>query len=307
MTSIYYYLFILVPPFLWAIVNHIDKHLVEKYCKDENIGSLMIFSSIIGIPVAIVSYFLSDNVINIPFTVAILMILSGVIYIVALIPHLYALDQDDASQVVPFMLTTPIFSLILSFFFLNERLSSMQLFSIYITILGAFVLSIDVSNIKFFKFKSKTLLLMLVSCFLASVNTILFKFNNIEVAFFTNVFWTHIGFVVMGIILLAIPSYRRSFVSMVSHNKVAIWTINSIGEILTIVGNILAWYVSLFFPIALIQSLTEGIQPLFVLGIGLLGTIFFPKYIKENITKNELIKKGLGILIMMVGFVMINL
>ena len=68
----------LIPAFLWAIVNHIDKYLIDKYCKGLNVGSLVIFSSLIGLPVMLVMYFFNQDVLNIPTLDIALIIISSV-------------------------------------------------------------------------------------------------------------------------------------------------------------------------------------------------------------------------------------
>jgi len=59
-----WFLIALVPPALWAITNHFDKYLLSKYFKGGGVGALMVFSSIIGVCLLPVIYWLHPEVIN---------------------------------------------------------------------------------------------------------------------------------------------------------------------------------------------------------------------------------------------------
>ncbi len=104
----------LLCPALRAISNYMDKYLLSKFFQEEkNLSILLIFSSIIGIVLLPFIFFFADNVFAISTINKLLMIGGGAIYIFSLIPYLYALNKDDASNVVPlFQMIAPI-SLIL--------------------------------------------------------------------------------------------------------------------------------------------------------------------------------------------------
>jgi len=48
----------LIGPFLYAITNHIDKILLEKFFKDGGVGTLILFSSllsVVALPVVLIA------------------------------------------------------------------------------------------------------------------------------------------------------------------------------------------------------------------------------------------------------------
>ena len=53
-----------------------------------------------------------------------LIVLSGVLYMGAMLFYLRALQSDEASVVAPFFQTVPLFGYVLAYFVLGERLSS---------------------------------------------------------------------------------------------------------------------------------------------------------------------------------------
>src|SRR5437868_1494847 len=103
-----WFLFALVGPILWAATNHIDKFLLSKYIKGQTTGALMLFTgffSIISLPVA---FYFSQNIFQISFRDILLIIGSGILYLLGIIPYLYALNKDEASIVIPMFQTVPI-------------------------------------------------------------------------------------------------------------------------------------------------------------------------------------------------------
>lgn len=117
----------ILSPALRAICNYVDKYLLSKvFHEEKNLSVLLIFSSIIGIVLLPFIRFFANDVFTISNINKLMMIGGGVVYILSLIPYLYALNKDDASTVVPlFQLVAPI-SLIMGYFFLGETLSTQQ-------------------------------------------------------------------------------------------------------------------------------------------------------------------------------------
>ncbi len=297
----------LLAAFIWAFVNHLDKYLIEKYCKNTNVGALILFSCFIGIPVVLIINFFHHDSFSVGLIDIFLLVLIGVFFILGLIPTLYAMEDEETSSVVPHMLLSPVLTTILAFFFLNETLNLVQLIGIAIILIGSYGISLKKEKNEF-SFHPKTLILMAISAVFISISNVLFKFMTVDVGFWTTAFWTHIGFIVTGIALvLFVKAYRNSFVAMVKVNTVGILTINILGEILTIAGNLLFNYATILGLVGIVQFFTEGAQPVFALGWGILLTLFFPKFAKENISRNDIIKKLVFMILMAFGVLLLNL
>ncbi|MEZ4195538.1 MAG: hypothetical protein R3B53_04085 [Candidatus Paceibacterota bacterium] len=52
----------LIAPFIYAMTNHIDKILLEKYFKESGVGTLILFSSLLSIIALPIIYFSDPNV-----------------------------------------------------------------------------------------------------------------------------------------------------------------------------------------------------------------------------------------------------
>jgi drug/metabolite transporter (DMT)-like permease len=302
-------IFPLLAAFLWASVNHIDKYLLSKFCRNREVGGLIIFSGLIAIPASIGLLIIKPSVItNIDLISAVILILSGVCYLLAVIPYLYALEDDDVSTVAPQMILTTVFSLILGYFFLHEKLTSIQFLGTLIIIIGSLLISLDLKDFSNTKFKSRMFFLMLTATFLMSLNAFTFKYVAIEADFITSIFWLNIGYLLITVfIFLFIKKYRNQFFTLVHVNPTGIISINLISEILTIIGNISLHYATLFVPLALAEVVTEGSQPFFILLISILITKLYPSLGEKHLGTKEISIKFTAAILMAVGIILINI
>jgi drug/metabolite transporter (DMT)-like permease len=295
----------ILAPLLWASTNFIDKFLLSKYFKS-GVGTLIIYSALIGLPIAFLVAIFKPSVLSITLSTAIFIILNSFLYIIYLFPYFKALSKADASVVVPIFQTIPVFSYFLAFFVLGETLSTMQIIGSLLIIFGAVGITLKFKDKKIHLTKD-VLFLQLSASFIVAVNYLFFKFFAIQLDFWTVSFWQYLGFVILGIILLIfIKSYRNDFVLSFKRNSKSILGLNAINEILNIVATIIFTFATLLAPLALVWVI-NGFQPLFVFLIGILLTLFFPHLIKENLEKKVLLQKIIFILLIFLGAYLLNL
>ena len=280
----------MIAPFLWAISNFIDKFLVSKYFKS-NTGTLIIYSCLIGFPVALLIALFKPEVLSLNLATGILLIINGFLFILYLFPYLKALSKADTSVVVPIFQSVPVFSYFLAYFVLGEFLSFMQIIGSLLIIFGAIGISTKFSEKKIHLTKD-ILFLQLLASLLVALNTLFLQYT---------------GFVIFGFILLFfVKSYRLDFIISFKRNKGAIISLNVLNEIINIIGVIIFSYATLLAPLTLVWVI-NGLQPVFVFFIGILLTIFFPHLIKEELNRKILLQKILFILIMFIGAYLLNI
>lgn len=296
-----WFLIALIPPAVWAISNHFDKYLLSKYFKGGGVGALMVFSSIIGIFIAALIWLLHPEVVHNPIGQSVFIMLNGFVYILAVLPYFYALRDDEASYVVPLFQLTPILSYVLAWIILGEQLTRNQLIGGVIIITGAIILSLDVQAGQRWSIRKRTLLLMLLSSLLFSLNFLFFKYLALDSDFWTTSFWEYIGFIVFGVSLLVfIKSYRTEFFQVFKTNRFTVLSLNGVNEIVNIIAKLAFNYASLLAPITL-TWIVDGFQPLFVFTYGILLTIFFPRISQEKIWGRHLVQKLIAISLMTFG------
>ena len=80
-------------PVLWAISTHIDKYLVERFFKETGVGTLLIFTSLIGL-VGLPIIWVFVDVWTIGTTGVVVTSISGLLYMIAMYFYLRALQQE---------------------------------------------------------------------------------------------------------------------------------------------------------------------------------------------------------------------
>ncbi len=296
-------------PFLWALVNITDKYLVTNYStnkdsNDKSPGALVLFSSLVGIFAAVGILFFTPNVFDISTLDKVLLSATGVFSIVWILFYLFALEIEEVSAVVPWMLTIPIFGYILSYFFLGETLSSRELFGGSIVIFGAIILSVDFSKV-YLMFKRKIALLMLASSFIYAINGVIFKFITSAENFWVSSFWEYFGLGLGGIfIFVFIKRYRRDFIETVQTSGSFIFSVNVMSEVTTIVGNLLTNFAILIAPVALVY-MVGSFQPVVVLLLTFLSTKFSPNIVREDFSKKVIVPKVVAITVMVIGSIIL--
>ncbi len=288
-------------PFLWALVNIADQYLVEKYSTGKRgSGGLVLFSSLIGIFVAVFITTFTSGIFDISVLDKILLLITGGLTIAWVILYLFTIEIEDISAIVPWFLTIPIFGYILGYIFLGETLTIKQIIASLIILFGVLLISIDFSKEKK-TFKWLPAIYMLVACLLVSIAGIIFKYVTVENNFWVSSFWEYAGLGGFGILIyIFIPRYRAEFMQMNKQGGKKIFTLNTFSEIFTICGNLLTNYALILAPVALVY-LVSSFQPAIVLFFTILSTKFFPNIVKEDLSKYVLMPKIIAIIVMTIG------
>lgn len=304
----HWFFYAFVAPFLWALVNICDQYLVARYgAGRNNPGALVLFSSLIGIFVALGIGIFAGHVFAISFFEQALLALSGVFTILWVILYLYAIKTADISSVVPWFVTVPAFGYILGYFFLGEDLSLYQKVGSLIVLLGTFILSMDFSKAGEYRFKSRLALYMVPACLLVAVVGIIFKYVTVSGDFWVSSFWVHVGLGLSGIFIYLISkSYRQAFIEMLRHGGLKILSLNGGSELVSVAGNLASSYATLLAPVALVL-IVANFQPAILLFLTILGTKFFPGIVQEDLSKRVLIPKIISIGIILVGSIFLFL
>ncbi len=290
--------FALAAPAVWGIVNHLDKFVIEKYFTGKGVGFFVIFTGLSGFLISVfVFIFNFDSIIIAPWA-AIVIAITGAIFVASYIPYMHAIEKEETSCVVPFYQMIPVFSYFLALIFLGEKLSLQQIIGSVLIVGGAMLISLNVTT---FHFKWRTFFLMMLSSLMTAITFLIFKFIAVEENFWGTVFWDYIGGAIFALLLFFfIPLYRKQLIFTINKNKGAVLILNFSAEILNIIGRMLANFATLLVPVALVL-VVNGFQPIIVLIYGIILTVFIPKWGKENIEKNFLIQKIVAILIIFSG------
>lgn len=296
----------MIAPILWGLTNYIDKLLLRRHiASTQDVVTLLVFSTITSLfAVLPITFILSPDIFAFPRTTILTLVSVGILGALAVWLYLLALDQDDVSTVVALFQTIPVFGILFSYILLGEMLTLTQLVACVLIIFGSLFISVDISDVRHLRIKHRTLLFMLSSSALFALFETMFKFAALDAPFATSIFWEHVGLVLVGVVLLSFESVRRRFIAVFTTGGAKVVGANLTGELLTICGNVLTNFALLLAPVALVLTVT-GMQPMFVFLLGILFTVFAPKYVQESLTPRVLMHKFCAIALILVGVVVL--
>jgi uncharacterized membrane protein len=297
-----WFLLAIIPPFLWSMCNHIDKHLLSKYFveEDEGVGALMIVSALASI-IATPFLFIADpSVMEVGDGNFFIIALTAVLDVLLLWSYLKAMQKDDASNVILYYQLVPVLGILTGYIFLGEVISNMQMAAMGIVIFGTSIISFDNTEGKF-TFKWHTVGFMLIACSCWAAELAIFKVVALEENPWRSMFWKHIVLVIVGVIMFALlPKYRVSFMKVMRSNSVPILGLNLANEVLYMFGTVIYGFAAMLAPVALVL-LTETFQSIFVFVIAVVLIILWPKFATEEIERKHVLKKLFAIGVTGVG------
>jgi len=296
-----WFLIALIGPFLYAVTNHIDKILLEKYFKEGGVGTLLIFSALLS-AAALPFLFIADpSALSVSLANIGALSVVGILNVLVIWFYLLALKDEEASITVVFYQLVPVFGVFLGYLFLGEVLTEVQLIAMAIIIFGTSIISFEINAENRFRLRRNTIVFMTLAAFFWALESVIFKAVALEENVVRSLFWEHLMLTVVGIIIfVCIRSYRGHFIEAVRANSRGILGLNAANETIYMVGNIVTGFAYLLAPVALIL-LGESYQPLFALAIGVFFTLFFPRIITEKIEARHLWQKGIAIAITGLG------
>lgn len=295
----------LVGPVLYGVINHIDKNLLEKYFKEDGVGTLLIYSVLLSSVLVPVALFMDPTVLQVSHSN--MAVLAGVaaLDVVLLWAYLKAMESDEPTVVIIYYQLIPVLGLVFGYLLLGEVITHTQLVAMVITLVGTGVVAFELNEDKII-FKKKTAGFMLIACTCWALEGTIFKKVALEENLWRSIFWEHLVLGIFGLGLFCfVPKYRKGFLKQFSTGKqdgrpAIIVGVNIVSEMLYMTGSVAMASASLMVPVALLL-LVNSYQAVFVMVIGVLLAVFFPKLATEKVSGRHLMQKVIAIAITGVG------
>lgn len=306
-------IFSLIPPILFSLAIYIDKYLISRFKNKSleqdtgDVGSLILYSSLFGIIISFLLFIIFGGAIfEISNYDKLILSTSGLCGVLAMIFYLYAIEKDEASIVAPLFQLIPIFGLLFEFLIIGTIPSSIQILGSILIVVAGIALTMEFESLKIKKIKLNIFILMFLSSMFFSMIAVLFKFVTAdESLFWVSSFWEYLTWGISGIILFILNNkYRKSFINSFKNDGVVISGINLLNESINTVANSSKNFAALLVPVTLVYSI-EALQPMFIFFFGIIVSIFFPKIIKEDISKKAIIQKSILIILMIIGTILL--
>ena len=286
----------LLAPAVYTVVNFLDKIVVSKLVKDYR--GMTIYGTIAGFVVGTVFWIFTGFPI-LPLKDALIIFSTGCLTIWGSQLYFKAVSLEEPSKLILFFQTTPIFTMIIAFLLLGEKISMTQFVGFVTILLTVIWVSLEKGKAKF-QISEASLLIILVNIMWA-LGGVLIKFAISANSFASILSYESWGLGIGGTVLyLFFPSIRNAFhESFRTAGKKTLVVMFS-NEIIFVIGKSITFY-AYTIGTATLVSVVGSTQVFFGIIFGLLLTKFAPKLLKEDVSKSELTKKVVSAIILFVG------
>ena len=291
--------FMILAPLLFNLTGLIDTYLTKLFWKEQSEGTiesstwtLMIIWGSIALLVAVALLpFLWNQIFSIGIKEIWIILLAGGFYGIATYPYFHALKSEKIENIIPMLQAIPIFSYIIAGILLWESMSTRG-----IVLMGLSVLVAILFGWNFWekKINYKGILLIFASCILFSLYNVTFKLWTADATgVWISYFWQHLWIATVSLAFLLNKSIRKTSFRYFKTKWIWFSILNIGNEIFFIVGMALVSYLTLFYDIAFVKTLTNWLQPVLWFVMVFLAYKFLPNIYEWKYSKKELIWKVL--------------
>ncbi len=290
-----------LPSLLYAVCNHIDKHLLEDHFEgDLGVLTLLFVSALVSVIALPFLWFFSPTSV-IPeelFHIGIFALV-GLLHVALLWFYLTALNEEETTTIVVFYSVLPVLGLLTSNIFLGETLLPMQKVAMVVTTTGILVVAFEKNSDGSYSFKLKSMFLMFMASLCWALGDVAFKYVAIEENVWRSLFWEHVLLTIVGVLMyLFIPKIGVQLRQVMKVNSKKIVAFNMTSEVLYIIANVVSAFPLLMVQIAAVH-LVQAFQPVWVFLITLI--LLYLGVSKSKLTLDKLIQKGIATAIAIYG------
>lgn len=291
-------IFSILAALIWATSNAVDKFVLTKWSKRATMP--MIVQWCLGVIVSVFIYFWHGFSLLPESQVLILSVTVGTLEVLAGIFYFKAVKIEEISRIVTLFNLAPLFVAVLAMLFLGEVFTVSTYLGISLVIVGAVIVSAKKPIRLTF---SKAFWFMTLASLFFALDAVIMKYLLHSLDFWTAFAYTRLGAVFAMLPLLAMNTLHLHRAIRKYGQRVLV--VIALNESLNVAAVILATVATAIGYVTLVHALTS-IQPLFVLLFAVIGSIFYPKLLKEEIGASTLAKKFVGIILMIAGVILIT-
>lgn len=268
--------------FLLAIASVVDKFLISKTELKP-----VIYAFWVGL-MSIFVFVLIPFGLEFPGAFQFLLsLLTGILLNLALIFLYKTLHKGEASRIMPVIgSSVAVFSLVISYAFLNERLGFAQFAAFAFLVLGSALMAFGWSNGQ----ERKWILSAILTGFIFSVTWVLTKFIYSHQPFISGFIWIRLGAVLGALTLLFSPRNRRAIFGSFRNTGIKTKKIFLIGLAFGPSAVFLLNYAAFLSSVTLVNAL-EGLRYAFLFVFTLVISHKFPHILAEEKTKQIIFYK----------------
>ena len=287
----------------------IDNYVSDTYFKGREAASQKLFYgycfTIVGIIVSLIS---GVNPSISPTSIA-LIAGAGFFSALAGVAYYRALELDDSTNIGIFTQLSPVFYLILGWFFLDQSFSPMQLIA-FIVILSAPFLIIATTKKRSRHIRIKAVLYAFLYVLIAVTGNLLFvKAGTTNYNFIQDLAILFFFKGLSGILIVySYPKFRRRFYAVVKRSHHKVLRPMSINFIIGIIKEFSYRGALAAAPaVALASVASDSAEPIFIFFLGLLLTLIWPKFGREKLDRKTIIVHLMATVLVVIGIVLLQM
>lgn len=228
---------------------------------------------------------------------------SGLAFIAALYYLYSAMGQMSVSRVVPIQGgLVPLFTLVLAYIFLHERMAMVQIEAFFFLVLGAILISFKKEKGKWAAVAVRNSVL---AAFFMALTSVLTKYVFDHSNFISGMVWTRLGFTFAALGIIMFKKNREIIFKAPKQagvkNGVLYYSSRATGTI----GGFLQNYAVSLGSVTIVNAL-QGVQFVFLLILTTFFSVYYPKVLKENITKETIALKLSAIVLISIGLLLLK-
>lgn len=239
-------------------------------------------------------------------------LISGLIYMTGIFALIISINGAEASRVTPVVFSVvPIVTYLISIIIDRERLSMVQMSGVLFLIFGGLLISFDLplklNKKKFFKG-------FYTSCaagVLLAISYVMFKQVYLEQSFLNGFMWTRVGGFLFALLLLMVPSWRKSILRSFAHAKKPARTHVATGGFFIankVMGGLSSILLNKAFQlgsVTLVNSMVS-LQYVFVLILVAIAARKHPEIFEEKLLFWDWAQKVMAIFIIAIGMIFVS-
>ncbi|MFH1460946.1 MAG: DMT family transporter [Patescibacteria group bacterium] len=283
--------------FLFAAVFVIDKFILSKTVLKPAV--YVFYAGLLG---ALLSLLLIPFGFSlIPLNQILISFLSGFLFILATFFFYQSIQKSEVSRIVPLIGgSVPIFTILLSYFLLNERLAAAQYWSFVLLVLGGLIVVWPYQAKQALSGLSKKISIALLASFLFALSYVLGKYIYTFQPFINGFIWMRIGGILGIIFLLAWPAVRQEILKSSTKITFKLGGLALSNKALSAIAFVSLNYAIFLGSVSLVNAL-QGVQYFFVFSLAIFLSKKHPQLVKEQINQTAIIQKVLAILLIVLG------
>lgn len=284
-----------------ALSQVLDKVFLTRFVRESRA-----YGAIIGLMGIVVLFALPWTQSFSSLALWVLALVSGGLFVLALLPFMAALQGDEASRVITATgALVPLLTVLLEAVFLGTRLSGTAYVGIALLVVGSVVLTSSRSHAPRRSYRSMGLALFSAAIF--ALSFVLTKHVYEHADFLTAFVWMRVGGVIAGAaIVLAVRPVQTELYRLFTQAKPALWAAYLANQAVAAVGFVLqSWAVALT-SVGIITAM-QGTQYVFVLLFVVLFSRLKPEMLTERITKAVILEKMTATVCIIVGLALLAL